>query len=78
MYHYALIGYMVWRYSYVLEYTYSAVCYGNAIRHYIFDKKEQPPNCEDWVLIEPKEPELTVIIDEIEIPPCEDTQKIEF
>lgn len=65
MYHYALIGYMLWRYSYVLEYTYSAVCYGNAIRHYIFDKTKNEQS-EDWVLIEPKEP--TVIIEEIEIP----------
>ena len=68
MYHYALIGYMLWRYSYVLEYTYSAVCYGNAVRHYIFDKEEKPVESEDWVLIETKEPDLAVIIEEIELP----------
>jgi hypothetical protein len=63
MYHYALIGYMLWKYAYVLEYTYSAVCYSNTIRHYIFDKKEEN---EDWVLLEIKDP--SVIIEEIELP----------
>ena len=52
----------------MLEYTYSAVCYGNAVRHYIFDKEEKPVESEDWVLIETKEPDLAVIIEEIELP----------
>lgn len=66
MYHYALAGYILWKYSYILEYTYSALCYGNAIRHYIFDKKEIQDN-EDWIFIDPKLP--CIIVEETEIPP---------
>jgi hypothetical protein len=58
---------MLWRYSYVLDYTYSVLCYGNAVRHYIFDKKKE--ESDEWILIEPKEP--SVIIEEIEIPPVD-------
>lgn len=66
MYHYALVGYMLWRYSYVFEYTYYAISYGNAVRHYIFDKKqEKERESDEWVLVEPKEP--CVIIQEIEL-----------
>lgn len=67
MYHFALIGYMLWRYSYVFEYTYSALYYGNAIRHYVFDKQDKiEEDTDDWLLIERKDP--CVILQEVDIP----------
>lgn len=66
MYHYAVIGYMLWRYSYVFEYTYYAFSYANTARHILFDKKDGKIESDEWILIEPKEPD--VIIEEIELP----------
>ena len=64
MYHYALIGYMLWKYSDVFEYSFKAIKYTSKFAHYMF----KVPN-EDWILIEPKYPnELTVIKEEIEFP----------
>lgn len=65
MYHYALFGYMLWRYSYILEYTYSALCYANYIRHFIKNKNNNINN-DDWILVQPKEPHI--LLQEIEIP----------
>jgi len=80
MYNYFLLGYIVWKYSHLLEYTYSVICYGNTIRHYIFDKKKQKKEKkQEWILIEPKKLEksfnLPVIIEEIEIPDINTFQK---
>lgn len=70
MYHYVCIGgYLLWRYSYVLEYGYTTLHYANALRHFVFDKEskneEQDIFEEDWVYFESKEP--SVIIEKIDI-----------
>ena len=56
MYYYA---YMLWKYS---QYTYSALCYANALRHYVFDKKQKKQENDEWVLVEPKEPSVILYL----------------
>jgi len=66
MYHYVCIGgYLVWRYSYLLEYSYNVLYYGNTLRHVIFDKKNkeivQDDLDEDWILCEPKIQDTVIV-----------------
>lgn len=67
MYNYAVAGYLLWRYYYILEYGYSAFYYANEARKYLFQKTEENINDkEEWILIENKEP--CIVINEIELP----------
>lgn len=61
MYSYAFYLYLLWRYSYILEYGLSAITYTNKIRHYMTDPVKVPLNdssrgldssYDDWVLIQ--------------------------
>jgi hypothetical protein len=64
MSHYVVIGgYLLWKYYYIVEYTYSALYYTNAVRHIIFDKKKEKEKeslSDDWILCEEGSP--TVIV----------------
>jgi len=47
MYTYVTLAYMVWKYSYLFGYTYTALYYGNVIRRYLMEKGPS----DDWILL---------------------------
>jgi hypothetical protein len=50
MYHYLCGAYLLWRYSYILDYGYKAYCYGSYISSALVRVREGAPESEDWVL----------------------------
>lgn len=44
--------YLIWRYSYLLDYGYKVYYYGSIINHAFAKPEKQEENYEDWVLCE--------------------------
>lgn len=62
MYYYILYGYLLYRYSYVLNYGYMTLSYGNRLRRWIFDKKSVPEIEKDWVLFDKDRHDIEMVI----------------
>lgn len=65
--YYGYLGYLAVRYSYLLDYGYMTLYYGNKARHWVFDKPPPEPIElieEDWVLcnVHGNKPEPDVLV----------------
>lgn len=64
MYYYLYCGYLAMRYSYILDYGYMTLHYGNMARHWIFNKSSTERSDEideDWVLCNNNEPDVIIM-----------------
>ncbi len=61
MYQYAFVGYMVWKYLYLLEYGYNAYHYGKYIAKFF---QKHPQN--EWILLDNlKDDDPVIIVEKI-------------